>query len=134
MRHEYKWKQDGRGPSVQPPSGACSLELPALPAAMDNKSYPVQGTFRLEYKYEGMDMQSRLWRCSARLLNFRNGMQSCVWHRNDIIEEPGVPIGDTVMKAYLDWARVEKERATALFLVMQSAWDALHPDDRQDRT
>lgn len=129
MPHEYRWLQVNRVPSVQPPSGCCSLEIPAVPGSLESKSYPVQGTFRLEYRYEGMDMQSRMWRCSARLLNFRDGMQSCAWHRDDIIEEPGVPIGDTVMKAYLDWARTEKERADAMFLLMQKAWDSLHPDE-----
>ena len=133
MPHEYKWKQDGHAPSVAPPSGYCSLELPAVPGSRDSAAYPVQGTFRLEYRYEGMDMRSRLWRCSARLLNFRNGMQSCAWS-GEVTEEPGVPIGDTVMKSYLAWARLEKERAMAMFNLMQAAWDGLHPDEFPDRT
>lgn len=132
MPHEYAWKHDGTSPSVRPPSGCHSLELPAVPGSLDDGSYPVQGTFRLEYKYEDMDMQSRLWRCSARLLNFKDGMQSCAWHRDDIMEEPGVPVRDTVMKAYLDWARIERERASAMFVLVQKAWDSLHPDEFPD--
>lgn len=132
MPHEYRWKQDGRPPSAAPPSGYCSLDIPAVPGSGEDRSYPVQGTFRLEYRYEKMDMQSRLWLCSARMLNFKDGMQSCAWHQDGISEEPGVPIGDTVMKAYLAWARKEKERADAMFLLMQKAWDSLHPDEFPD--
>ena len=134
MPNKYHWKPEGIAfTAIIPPSpDGYSLELPAAAGSAHNPDYPVQGTFRLEYKRIKLDTDSRLWHCGARLLNLRDGSQSCVWHEDDVVKEPGVPIQDTVMKRYLAWARREKERATALHLIVQTAWDALHPDEFPD--
>ena len=134
MPHKYEWKTDQVTSTacIPPTPSHCVLDIPEPLAAKESEGYPVRGAFRLEYELIRMDGEKRLWIANARLFNLKGGSQSCTWHEDGIMEEPGKPIRDTVMERYLAWARRKQEEATALVLLMQRAWDCLHPDEYPD--